>query len=113
MSVIELDTIDFVRHQQGELVLTIADHLPFDDENHLDLLQAKLNCYLAYIESEAFEEKFPESITSDVVIEIVFQSPPSGWADDFLEYCQEQLEAKGILFRWKQAPEARRGKSAK
>jgi hypothetical protein len=60
MSIDRTDTIDFatIDNVSGDLWLTISDHLPWDEneENHLLLLQNKLNTYLRfYRERRDFE----------------------------------------------------------
>jgi hypothetical protein len=45
MSVDQTDVVDFISlNQQGEVVLTVSDHLPWDEANeHCLLLQEKLS----------------------------------------------------------------------
>lgn len=52
MSIEETEVIDFIGidKEQGEVSLTISDHLEWDD-NHLFILQKKLNSYISFIES--------------------------------------------------------------
>jgi hypothetical protein len=53
MSVEQTDKIDFISTSPGEkVVLTISDHLSWDEDGHLHLLQDKINVYLEFIESE-------------------------------------------------------------
>jgi hypothetical protein len=54
MSVEQKDVIDAigVNKESGEVVLTISDHLDWEDTSaHLLVLQDKINTYIAFIES--------------------------------------------------------------
>ena len=43
------------------LVLLITDHLNWDNEfEHLKILQDKINAYVAFIESEQYDEIYPK-----------------------------------------------------
>ena len=48
MSVDQLDKVDFIsKTSEGNVELTISDHLEWDDKNeHLLILQNKINAYL-------------------------------------------------------------------
>jgi len=54
MSIEQADKIDFVNIEDktGDVLLSISDHLSWDEGEgeHLLMLQAKLNTYLAFIE---------------------------------------------------------------
>jgi hypothetical protein len=53
-----VDAID--TDKDGNLVtLTITDHLAWGDDQHLLLLQQKLNTYLAFIESGEIHATYP------------------------------------------------------
>jgi len=75
MSIDQADTIDFatVDKASGDLLLTISDHLLWDEnENgHLILLQNKLNAYLRFIESGEVFEKVPDAKGHTIVISLV------------------------------------------
>ena len=54
MSVVETNKIDIIGidKQTGQVVLTITDHLDWNSDNdHLLMLQEKINFYLSFIES--------------------------------------------------------------
>ena len=54
--IIDIASID----ENGNVVLTISDHLEWDTENeHLLILQDKINSYLGVIESGALYAKYP------------------------------------------------------
>ncbi|HGG9734529.1 TPA: DUF6572 domain-containing protein, partial [Neisseria meningitidis] len=60
MSILEENVIDSASIENGILILTISDHLKWDNE-HLFLLQEKINSYIQYIESGQIFEDFGES----------------------------------------------------
>lgn len=52
MSVENSKVIDFISDKEDKIVLTISDHLEWDNDNeHIYLLQEKINAYLMAIES--------------------------------------------------------------
>ncbi|WP_342315746.1 DUF6572 domain-containing protein [Lysobacter sp. FW306-1B-D06B] len=68
MSILESDKVDMIGSpltDAGIVVLGIADHLPWEsgeDEQHLLLLQEKINRYLAFIESGEMVVAFPAAV---------------------------------------------------
>ena len=63
MSVDETQRVDFVSLDPAtnEVVLTISDHLDWSDVGeHLLLLQAKLNSYIALVEGGGVDSAIPE-----------------------------------------------------
>jgi len=64
MSVEEKNKIDIITtNKEGILVLTISDHLEWDDENeHLLILQDKINSYVDFIESGQMAESYPDKV---------------------------------------------------
>ena len=78
MSVIDKNVIDFasIRPATGEAVLTISDHLEFGDENRLEALQAKINSYLAFVESGEIFQEYPSAKDRAIAIEIALKHAP-------------------------------------
>jgi hypothetical protein len=78
------DTIDIMSiSPSGAVVLTIVDHLDWTDStSHQYILQAKMNRYLAFIESGEILEHHPDADDRGVVIEVVTRCEPDadGWA---------------------------------
>jgi hypothetical protein len=108
MSVDQLGVVDFVGVETatGKVVLTISDHLPWDDNSHPLILQEKLNCYLAFIESGEILESYPDSRGRSVAISIVALHEPTGdVAVEFLRRAREVIEGAGFELRWS-APRA-------
>ena len=84
----------------GRVVLTIADHLPWNDHEHLLLIQEKLNSYLAFIESGEIFESYPEAMGRQLVIDLVLQHWPSVEGLRHLELAKEQVENAGTELRY-------------
>jgi hypothetical protein len=103
MSVDNKDVIDFVSIDKDEnAVLTITDHLEWDEENeHLLILQDKINTYLGAIESGELYEKYPKAVNKNIYIRIVSLHEPNEEGYIFLEKVKEILETAGYNFIFK------------
>ena len=106
MSVEQADVIDLigVDKQSGSAVLTISDHLSWDSDEHLLVLQEKLNTYVRFIESGELLEQYPDARDRKPQIMVVFKHPPSDDALRFLERVSGVLAEAGIQFRYETLP---------
>jgi hypothetical protein len=82
MSIDQLDKIDFytVDREKTKVSLVIADHLDweeFDEGDHLELLQDKINAYLHFVEGGQWAETRPDLKGIPIVIEVSAKHPPS------------------------------------
>lgn len=100
MSVEDKNVIDIITiNKEGVLILTISDHLEWDDENeHLLLLQEKINSYLDFIENGQLAESYPDKADKKIMIQIVFKYQPNKTAEDFLEKAREAVKGIGYGF---------------
>ena len=99
MTIEQTDKIDALGIDKvtGEVVLTISDHLEWDDEkSHLAVLENKLNAYLGFLESGQLIEHMPEAKGRKTKIAIYqkFDPPPS--AVEVLEKLRSFLEQHQI-----------------
>ncbi len=103
MSVDQKDKVDVISvAQDGRVTLTISDHLPWDEENeHLLILQDKINLYLSFIESGQIFESYPKAKDANLVISIVLKYAPFGDSLVFLTRCSETVSKAGIDFEWR------------
>ena len=103
MSVDQKDKVDFISTApDGKVVLTISDHLPWDKENeHLLVLQDKLNSYLMFIESGEIVESYPAAKNKNLIIEVRMQYEPNEVGLIFLTRCKETILGAGIEFEWR------------
>ncbi len=110
MSVSQTNVIDRVEVEKdtGHILLTIIDDLNWvDEDEHIAELQAKLNTYLAFIESgdifARLREKLDRPIphTSPIKIYVRARHPISDLGQQFFAYAQNAFaEAKvALLFK--------------
>ena len=100
MAVENLEVIDVVSIDlYGRAVLTISDELKWDDGNeHLLVLQNKINAYLNAIEGGGLYENYPNAEGRDIIINVVAKYKPTAEAKAFLRKAEEILEAAGYGF---------------
>jgi hypothetical protein len=75
MTIEQPDVVDFILVEpESDTVLTVSDHLPWDDEKeHLLRLQEKLNAYVRFIESGELYQKWPDAQGRPITIEVVLK----------------------------------------
>jgi hypothetical protein len=101
MSVDQTDVVDFVSQaKNGDCILSISDHLEWDDGSHLLVLQEKLNRYLAFIESGELIERFPKYKGVPVTIRIYLKYWPNAMGDKFLQMARNAIEGAGFRFEY-------------
>ena len=98
MSVEDQNTIDAIGvSDEGVAVLKISDHLAWNDE-HLYLLQNKINAYLTFIESGEIFEEYPESKGKEFAICLVCKYEPTDPAKIFISRCATVVNQAGFHF---------------
>jgi len=97
MSVENSNVIDAVGiSPQDIVILTISDHLDWQEDNeHLLILQNKINAYLEVIESGEIYESYPDAKGRSIQISISFKYLPDEEGADFLEKVQAIVEDLG------------------
>ena len=101
MSVEERKVIDAIgiRRSDDRVVLTVTDHLPWlPDNEHLQVLQDKLNDYLAFIESGEVYGSYPQARGKEIEIQVIHKYPPVGDGIVFLERVGMTIRAAGFHF---------------
>ena len=100
MAVDNLLVIDSISlDKKGEVMLTISDHLEWDDNiEHLELLQKKINLYLEFIENGELLENYPDAKGRNVIINIIAKYLPDKVAESFLQRVKQMLELMGYKF---------------
>lgn len=106
MSVEDKNVIDIISiDEDGNAVLTISDHLKWDDQNeHLLILQDKINAYLESIEGGDLYIKYPNAKNRNIVIRIISLNEPNKDGYFFLDRAREVLEDAGYGFRFEHLP---------
>jgi hypothetical protein len=99
MSVDEPNLIDILSFDPArrETVLTISDHLDWTDTiGHQEILQRKLNSYLAFVESGELRQKYPEAQDGKICLKIVLKFKPDKEGLLFLNRAQKVVESAGF-----------------
>jgi CRP-like cAMP-binding protein len=108
MSIEQTNSIDFatIDEASGDLWLTISDHLPWEEhENeHLVLLQEKLNAYLRFIESGEVLAEVADAKGRSIVINLVAKFPLSERADLFFQKAAAAIGGAGFRLQFKLMP---------
>lgn len=84
------------------LILLLTDHIPWEGElalseyDHLELLQNKLNDYVAYVESGQFRQTFPDHELTMGIIRICFKYNIPDICEQYLNVAQNQIGHLGI-----------------
>jgi hypothetical protein len=101
MSVEEINSIDIISvDETGQVILTVSDHLEWwDNLKHQEILQAKLNAYLRFVESGEILESYPSAKDRRIAIRVVFKFAPDQEALEFLGRVRHVIEGAGIPFR--------------
>jgi hypothetical protein len=101
MAVDNPKTIDLVSvdRSTGEVILDIADHLDWSDENgHIMMLQNKVNAYASFIESGELEAAYPQAKGRSPVIHVACMNEPTALAVRFFDLVNKSLQPVGIRF---------------
>ncbi len=100
MAIDDLKVIDFVSIDlNGNVVLTISDHLEWDANNeHLIILQDKINAYINSIESGDLYKKYPDSRGRSIVINLMAKMAPNKEGKMFIKKTKEFLKSEGYDF---------------
>lgn len=89
----------------GEIILTISDHLSWEDEErHFRLIEKKISRYLDFVRSGQVLKSFPQAEQAPVRIKLIHQYPLTDSASKFLSAAQRQLEGLSIGFTYGQLP---------
>lgn len=102
MSVEEKDVVDFVSEApDGSCYLTVSDHLEWEgNDEHVLILQEKLNRYLAFVESGELIDKFPSMSGRKIVFDVRFMYAPSDFGFEFLSRICESMDVAGYGFQY-------------
>lgn len=102
MSVTNSNVVDFTSiSPKGDVVLTISDHLEWDNNEHILILQDKINAYLRFIESGDIYQQYPEARDRNVMIDVVVKYDPDSNGKIFLDRVKEILNEAGYEFRFR------------
>ena len=102
MSVENFKILDVIGIDKNEnAVLTISDHLEWDSDNeHLMILQNKINAYLEAIENGSLYIDYPKAIDRKIIINIIAKYEPSEDGKIFLDRISALLSEAGYGFKF-------------
>lgn len=103
MSVEDKNVVDaFSITPEGKVRLLISDHLEWDQKNeHLLILQEKINTYLGVIESGEVYEVYPQSKGKEFIIQVMMKYSPNETALEFLSRVEGILSNAGYGFQYR------------
>ncbi len=103
MAIDNPDVVDIVSIEpSGSVVLTISDHLDWlDSISHQQILQVKINRYLAFVESGEILDRYPDAQRRNVVVRVVTQFEPDVAGLRFLDLVKSALARAGVQFAWR------------
>jgi len=106
VSVEQKDVIDFISvDKNNNIVLTISDHMKWDDERrHLLLLQEKINAYLRFIETGEMYEHYPKDKDKNVIIHVVCANKIDLKSMKIFEVFQNAVRDAGFMLTIEHAP---------
>ena len=104
MSVEQIEKIDFISTSPDSkgVTLTISDHLSWEEIDHLEILQNKLNSYLHFIESGQLFVSYPNARNKELAIMVYLKFKPNSKALTFLNQSKKIIVKEGIEFEWMQ-----------
>ncbi len=104
MSIEQTKVIDFIGtdNKTGNINLGVSDHLDWKDpkNEHLLILQEKINTYLAFIESGQLYEEYPSAKGKRVIIRVIGKYPLSEEAKKFYKKSSEIVAKAGFELRF-------------
>lgn len=102
MSIEQADVIDAigVDKETGQVVLTISDHLEWGDD-HLLLLQEKINLYMSFVEGGELADVYPDAKGCQVSISVVCKYHPDLNGKNFLSKVSSIIEQAGMGFSFR------------
>jgi hypothetical protein len=101
MSVEQRKVVDCVGMDKtdGHVTLTITDHLSWlPDNEHLLVLQNKINDYLAFLASGELYDAYPQAHGREIEIQVICKYSPAGDGVRFLELASETVRKAGFRF---------------
>ncbi len=102
MSVAQTNVVDaiYTDTETGRAILTVINHLDWEDKEHFLTLQEKLNAYLRFVESGELLDSYPDAQGCDVLINVVCKYAPTDEAKSFLNKVKDVIEGAGIKFTY-------------
>src|SRR5262245_45712086 len=103
MYITDSSTVDElgIDKETSEDVLTISDHLDWNDESgHLLALENKINAYLSFIENGQLVESSPDGLERQAKILLIHKFQPTDRAVQILEKLKVDLAEGSVAFAY-------------
>ncbi|MFA0813341.1 DUF6572 domain-containing protein [Microbulbifer epialgicus] len=109
MSIVDTSKIDYIGtdERDGKTYLVVTDHLEWsgeDEDAHLEILQDKLNTYLAFIESGEVLTSFPDAKGTKLVIKVKGKEALSEKAENFYSAARKYIQDAGLELIFERSP---------
>ena len=103
MSIIETNIIDGIVYNKklGLFYLIVADHMAWDEDQHLALLKNKLEVYINYIESGQFIKENPKALNKKPIILVLAKYSFDSSALAFLEQVKNMMKQMNIELEYR------------
>jgi len=75
--------------------------LEWNNNEHILILQDKINAYLRFIESGDIYQQYPEARDRNIMVEVVVKYDPDSNGKIFLDRVKEILNEAGYEFRFR------------
>ncbi|MDF3084874.1 DUF6572 domain-containing protein [Burkholderia sola] len=104
MSILETNVVDLIGVDPTKKIarLGISDHLEWskNENDHLILLQEKINTYLSFIETGQLYDEFPNARECKCEIQLLSKYPLSAGAIEFFEKARTVIRGAGFDFSY-------------
>lgn len=101
MALLDSDTVDAISiNPEGEVVLNLIDELPWGENEHLVLLQDKINAYIRFVESGEIFDSYPKAKDKSIVFKIISKFEVDDNGMDFIEKLKPILSDINIAVRY-------------
>lgn len=104
MSIEKTTVIDFMGLDEKTEIyhLGISDHLDWkNSEEHLHILQEKINKYLAFIEGGQLHKEQPLARGKKILIQVYAKYPLNKYGERFYDHAQELVKEAGFGLEFK------------
>ncbi|GAC1624777.1 MAG: hypothetical protein NVS9B10_11080 [Nevskia sp.] len=106
MSLVHPTRIDGIwsHRDTGEITLSLADALPWDEPLHFKLLSAKFAFYLSFLDSELLLKPYPDAAQRAKAIWLLIQHRPDEPGLRYIEALKALAAERGVTLRYGPLP---------
>lgn len=100
MTILQSDVIDTLSIESGICVMTISDHLEWDTEQHMKLLEKKINFYFSAIFSGEVNKIEGYERINSFLIQLIYKYRPDDETLNILEDISRILIERNVSFEF-------------